>query len=276
MIPKQLFITKRMHPGRARIFKEDLTNLSNLIFKDLNLHDRFAYEDSIIKFNYQKYKQFYAELKFSMIHNIRDNKEIREEYYQILYGVIQKFFFDPEYRNHDLFYKLFAIYSLYSIYFTQNSPVFTKITINVEFLDKVNELIMRLRYSKNEGLKRISFEVYHMIKKLKENEAFIIGIVPGLKTIFLNKHKLPIEEKDKYKDFKDLLEFDPNEFENQEDKFFDSAMEKYERSKIEAKNEIRNCDFDKEEYLQQPCCMIEQPNTGFEIKFKNEFLFTDF
>ena len=55
-----------------------------------------------------------------------------------------------------------------------------------------------------------------MVSKLKKDNAFSIGVIPGLKTIILNKYGLPLEQKTNvYQDYLDIFSYNKEE-ENKE------------------------------------------------------------
>ena len=182
MLPKKLFCPKCLLPERDHAFRDDLENFYNYINKQLQ-------EEEIL--TYEAYKRFYKDKKFSMLHFSKRKEESAKEYYEVLFGEIQSFFFSDNINS-----KLFSIYTLYSIYYTQVTSTFYQINTIIEFLKGVNELILQLSKEKDQKVKEVGATIYLMIKKMKNEEAFSIGVIPGLKSIILNKYGIPIERKE--------------------------------------------------------------------------------
>ena len=83
------------------------------------------------------------------------------------------YFFTNSKTKFPIYSQLFAIYTLYSIYYTQISEEFYQINITLEFLNEINNLILSLNNCNNEKFVEISYEIYMMVKKLKKDNATI-------------------------------------------------------------------------------------------------------
>ena len=123
MFPKSLFIQKNLNVDRDIVFQEDISNFYKYIESSEKLED-------LSNFSYLNFKLHWKSKKMSLIHFIKSKEESIKEYYEVLYGEIQsinklklEFLFS---ENINL--RIFSIFSLYSIYFTQ--PYLTKYQIN--------------------------------------------------------------------------------------------------------------------------------------------------
>ena len=102
-----------------------------------------------------------------------------------------------------------------------------------------------------------------MIKKMKDDDAFSIGVIPGLKSIILNKYLLPIEKKENvYSYTKEINKF-VNELKNKEkndnDNTNNNGINIYEqKNKKELEydiikkniiNQIKDINMDKDDYV---------------------------
>ena len=243
MLPKKLFCPKCLLPERNQAFKDDLDDFFNYIVTNLKDGELLSY---------QAYKIYYKNKKFSMLHFSKRKEESAKEYYEVLFGEIQSFFF-----NENIISKLFSIYTLYSIYYTQLTNTFYQINTILEFLKGVNALILKLSKEKDEKNRQIGATVYSMIKKMKNDEAFSIGVIPGLKSIILNKYGIPIEKKENVYTYTKEINSYINELnshnQNEQNKDLNSQKNKtdldYEIIKKNIVNDIKELNFDKEEYV---------------------------
>ena len=188
MLPKKLFCPKCLLPERDTAFKDDLTDFYNYILENAKKEKVTANEQYL---SYATYKKLYKAKKISMLHFAKRKEESAKEYYEVLFGEILSFFFSDE-----IFSQIFSIYTLYSLYYTQVTSTFYQVNIILEFLKGINTLINKLIKDKNKEVKKIGCTIYNMIKKMKDDDAFSIGVIPGLKSIILNKYLLPIEKKE--------------------------------------------------------------------------------
>ena len=241
MIPKKLFSPKCLHFDREIVFRDDLNNFFEYILAKKKAENK---EDIII--TYLEYKIYYKEKKISMLHFSRSKEENAKEYYESLFGEIQSFFF---LENYKFISKLFSIYTLYSLYYTQTYQTFYQINTTIEYLNGINDLIKDIYSIKKE----ISFEIFSMVKKLKKDNGISIGVIPGLKTIILNKYGLPIEQKTNvYSDYCSILDY-KNKLKNPDLKNKknqkDPELSQYNKLKMNIIKDIKNLDFDKDEYI---------------------------
>ena len=243
MLPKKLFCPKCLLPERNQAFKDDLDDFFNYIISNLKDGELLSYPD---------YKKYYKNKKFSMLHFSKRKEESAKEYYEVLFGEIQSFFF-----NENITSQLFSIYTLYSIYYTQLTNTFYQINTILEFLKGVNALILKLSKEKDEKSRQIGATVYSMIKKMKNDEAFSVGVIPGLKSIILNKYGIPIEKKENVYTYTKEINSYINELnsQNQNEQNKDLNLQKtktdldYEIIKKNIINEIKELNMDKEEYV---------------------------
>ena len=208
--------------------------------------------------SYESYKKYYKSKKMSMLHFSKRKEESAKEYYEVLFGEILSFFFIDNINS-----QLFSIYTLYSIYYTQTTSTFYQVNIILEFLKGVNTLIINLIKNNEITVRIIGFIIYNMIKKMKDDDAFSIGVIPGLKSIILNKYLLPIEKKENvYSYTKEINKF-VNELKNKEknenDNTNNNGINIYEqKNKKELEydiikkniiNQIKDINMDKDDYV---------------------------
>ena len=182
MLPKKLFSPKCLLPEREHAFKDDLMDFYNFLLLNLGKEEILTYDI---------YKKYYKLKKISMLHFSKRKEESAKEYYEVLFGEVQSFFFSEDINS-----QLFSIYTLYSLYYTQTVNTFYQINTILEFLKGINALILKLAKNNDKKMKMVGATVYSMVKKMKEEEAFSIGVIPGLKSIILNKYGIPIERKE--------------------------------------------------------------------------------
>ena len=244
MLPKKLFCPKCLLPERDQAFRDDL-------------EDFFSYISSNLKdgqlLTYEAYKKFYKAKKISMFHFSKRKEESSKEYYEVLFWEIQSFIFSDNINS-----KIFSIYTLYSIYYTQITQTYYQINTILEFLREVNSLISNLRKNKNKDSIRIAATIYKMIKKLKDEDAFSIGVIPGLKSIILNKYGIPIEKKENVytytKEINNYIKELKAQSQSQEKINNEEKSEKnqlqldYEMIKKNIVNEIKDLNMNKEDY----------------------------
>jgi hypothetical protein len=247
MIPKKIFCSKCLLPERDTAFKDDLTDFYNYILENMknNENENFL--------SFAKYKKCYKDKKISMLHFSKRKEENAKEYYEVLFGEILNFFF-----NDNITSQLFSIYTLYSIYYTQVTPTFYQVNIILEYLKGVNALIMKLIKDENINARKIGYTIYNMIKKMKEDDAFSIGVIPGLKSIILNKYLIPIEKKENVysytKEINNYInELKDKENENKNDQSLIEQKNKndldYEIIKKNIINDIKDINMDKDDYI---------------------------
>ena len=169
MLPKKLFSPKCLHPDRDIVFQDDLTTFFNIILADYNI---ISNEDELTKlpsFTYKKYKQYYHQKHFSMIHFSISKEENQKEYYEVLFGEIQFVLFNKypiaspisSFSNSaklNYFHKIFSIYTLYSLYYTQIHKEFYQVNTIPKYLNELNILISALAQSPL--TKEIAFTLY--------------------------------------------------------------------------------------------------------------------
>ena len=243
MLPKKLFCPKCLLPERDHAFKDDLEDFYNYILQNLE-------EDELL--TYDTYKKYYKLKKISMLHFSKRKEESAKEYYEVLFGEVQSFFFSKNINS-----QLFSIYTLYSLYYTQTVNTFYQINTILEFLKGVNILILKLAKEKDKKMNKIGATIYSMIKKMKNEEAFSIGVIPGLKSIILNKYGIPIERKENVYTYTKEINNYINEL-NSENKKEENNEENNNKKKIEFDyeiiknnivNEIKELNIDKEGYV---------------------------
>ena len=208
--------------------------------------------------SYELYKKYYKSKKISMLHFSKRKEESAKEYYEVLFGEILSFFFIDNINS-----QLFSIYTLYSMYYTQTTSTFYQVNIILEFLKGVNTLVIKLIKNNDITVRKIGFIIYNMIKKMKDDDAFSIGVIPGLKSIILNKYLLPIEKKENvYSYTKEINKF-VNELKNKEkndnDNTNNNGINIYEqKNKKELEygiikkniiNQIKDINMDKDDYV---------------------------
>lgn len=232
---------------------------------------------SILKtLNYTIFKYYWKEKKMTLLHFCKSKEENFKEYYEILFGEIQSFLVENNlYRkkgfdNNHLLIQILSIYTLYSLYFTQTTDFFYQINIIPEFLIKFNEIIKNLIKKK---LNLLSREICLMIHRLHKAEAFSIGVLPGLKTIILNKYGLPCEQKtNTYNDYMDINNNYKNLFIKDDYSQIHNLIDQYKSIKYNSVNMIKSCfadmDLDKDTY----CDYINSKNKLVECS-KNDLAF---
>lgn len=243
MLPKKLFCPKCLLPERDNAFRDDLIDFYNYIIQQIGKGELL---------NYETYKKYYKLKKISMLHFSKRKEESAKEYYEVLFGEIQSFFFTENTNS-----KLFSIYTLYSLYYTQIVNTFYQINTILEFLKGINSLILKLMKEKDKKMNMIGVTIYSMIKKLKNDDAFSIGVIPGLKSIILNKYGIPIERKENIYSYSKEINNYINELnaENEKEKNNEENEEKkkleldYGLTKKNIVNEIKELNFDKDEYV---------------------------
>ena len=261
MLPKKLFCPKCLLPERDIAFKDDLTDFYNYIMENITQEKEKEKNISLQNNNllsYESYKKYYKSKKISMLHFSKRKEESAKEYYEVLFGEILSFFFIDNINS-----QLFSIYTLYSIYYTQTTSAFYQVNIILEFLKGVNTLIIKLIKNNDITVRKIGFIIYNMIKKMKDDDAFSIGVIPGLKSIILNKYLLPIEKKENvYSYTKEINKF-VNELKNKEkndnDNTNNNGINIYEqKNKKELEydiikkniiNQIKDINMDKDDYV---------------------------
>jgi hypothetical protein len=210
-----------------------------------NKNDLNSLEDILLKnLSYKIFKNFWNEKKMSMLHFSKSKEENSKEYYEVLFGEIQSFLIEnnlirkKEYNKIYIFIQVLSIYSIYSLYFTQTTDFFYQINTIPEYLLKMNLLLSNL--IKKEFI-LISKELLLMVNRLHKNSAFSIGIIPGLKTIILNKYGLPIEKKvNNYKDLMDIHNSQRNLNINVDDEKINELINKYQSNKFNSLKLIKN------------------------------------
>ena len=261
MLPKKLFCPKCLLPERDIAFKDDLTDFYNYIMENITQEKEKEKNIPLANNNllsYESYKKYYKSKKISMLHFSKRKEESAKEYYEVLFGEILSFFFIDNINS-----QLFSIYTLYSIYYTQTTSTFYQVNIILEFLKGVNTLIIKLIKNNDITVRKIGFIIYNMIKKMKDDDAFSIGVIPGLKSIILNKYLLPIEKKENvYSYTKEINKF-VNELKNKEkndnDNTNNNGINIYEqKNKNELEydiikkniiNQIKDINMDKDDYI---------------------------
>ena len=252
MIPKKIFCPKCLLPERDIAFKDDLNDFYNYIKENIHKEKKTTNEQLL---SYGTYKKLYKEKKISMLHFSKRKEESAKEYYEVLFGEILSFFF-----VNDTISKLFSIYTLYSIYYTQITSTFYQVNIILEFLKGVNKLIKELIMDDNIDNRKIGFTIYNMIKKMKKDDAFSIGVIPGLKSIILNKYLVPIDKKENVYSYtkeinnyikelkdKEIIKDNNNGQDNDEQKNKNELD--YAVIKTNIINEIKDINMDKDDYI---------------------------
>ena len=261
MLPKKLFCPKCLLPERDLAFKDDLTDFYNYIMENITKEKEKEKNISLPNNNllsYESYKKYYKSKKMSMLHFSKRKEESAKEYYEVLFGEILSFFFIDNINS-----QLFSIYTLYSIYYTQTTSTFYQVNIILEFLKGVNTLVIKLIKNNDITVRKIGFIIYNMIKKMKDDDAFSIGVIPGLKSIILNKYLLPIEKKENvYSYTKEINKF-VNELKNKEKNENDNTNKnginiyeqknkkelEYDIIKKNIINQIKDINMDKDDYV---------------------------
>ena len=244
MLPKKLFCPKCLLPERDIAFKDDLTDFYNYILESTK-------SEPIL--TYIKYKQLYKNKKISMLHFCKRKEENAKEYYEVLFGEIQSFFFEENITS-----KLFSIYTLYSIYYTQVTSTFYQVNTILEFLKGVNTLIKKLINHENIEIKKVGYVVYNMVKKMKNDDAFSIGVIPGLKSIILNKYLIPVEKKENVYSYTKEINNYVNELKMQQNNEKNDINITEQKNKVDLDyslikkniiNDIKEINMDKDDYV---------------------------
>ena len=244
MLPKKLFCPKCLLPERDIAFKDDLTDFYNYILESTK-------SEPIL--TYIKYKQLYKNKKISMLHFCKRKEENAKEYYEVLFGEIQSFFFEEKITS-----KLFSIYTLYSIYYTQVTSTFYQVNTILEFLKGVNTLIKKLINHENIEIKKVGYVVYNMVKKMKNDDAFSIGVIPGLKSIILNKYLIPVEKKENVYSYTKEINNYVNELKMQQNNEKNDINITEQKNKVDLDyslikkniiNDIKEINMDKDDYV---------------------------
>jgi hypothetical protein len=200
MLPKKLFTPKCLHLDRDIVFREDILNFFRSIIQYLK-----ESEKTII--DYSAFKQLYKDKKISMLHFSKSKEENQKEYYEVLFGEIQSFMFEDRLKDNEkeysFLFRIFSIFTLYSVYYTQTTDYFYQANTIPEYLIEINKLISAL--SLHRSYLKVRNEIIVMVNRLFKDEAFSIGTVIGLKTIILNKYGLPLELKENtFNDYIDI------------------------------------------------------------------------
>ena len=247
MIPKKIFCSKCLLPERDTAFKDDLTDFYNYILENMknNENENFL--------SFAKYKKCYKDKKISMLHFSKRKEESAKEYYEVLFGEVQSFFFSDNINS-----QLFSIYTLYSLYYTQTVNTFYQINTILEYLKGVNELILKLGKEKDKKRKKVGATIYSIMKKMKNEEAFSIGVIPGLKSIILNKYGIPIERKENVYSYTKEIKNYIKELNKENNKEKNNCANDNNNNKIELDYEIfkkniigdiKGLNIDKENYV---------------------------
>ena len=244
MLPKKLFCPKCLLPEREHAFKDDLTDFYNFIVQNLEKEEILTYEI---------FKKYYKLNKISMLHFSKRKEESAKEYYEVLFGEVQSFFFSDNINS-----QLFSIYTLYSLYYTQTVNTFYQINTILEYLKGVNELILKLGKEKDKKRKKVGATIYSIMKKMKNEEAFSIGVIPGLKSIILNKYGIPIERKENVYSYTKEIKNYIKELNKENNKEKNNCANDNNNNKIELDYEIfkkniigdiKGLNIDKENYV---------------------------
>jgi Small nuclear RNA activating complex (SNAPc), subunit 1 len=159
-----------LYPNRAELLEKDMLDIIN--------------EGDFTSFS--GFKQYWKENGISMIHQSIQKKELKEEFYQTIWGILtSNTYTDLMHIDHDIGIK--SLYILYTIYFTQiHKPVLipltpgtVKILIDLSNIDPASKII---------------------VSSLFKNKAFIIGMTEGVKSYVLcrkniKENNLKIEDK---------------------------------------------------------------------------------
>ena len=239
-MPKKLFTPKCLHPDRDITFREDIENFyydyiesifSDSLNKDLLINFytdkqiyttqfenpykvqflkelieegiRFLTEKNVL--GYEKFKSLWKIKKIGLLHYTKYKEENTNEYYQTLFKEVQMYLFPTDERN--FISKIFSLYTLYSLYYTQPFKVH-KVKVNV-ILESLKSINLLLNYIKQiDKLYEANFvELYLITKKMYSDQAFKITTLIGMKTIILNKYCLPLEntKNDIYNEYKEFF-----------------------------------------------------------------------
>jgi hypothetical protein len=267
MIPKKLFTPKCLHIDREVVFKEDFDNFFQFLLMKIKqmytcLEKVFepTEENLIQNFNFKFFKLQWIERKMSMLHFCKSKEENLKEYYEVLFGEVQNYFFFND-KKLSLLFKIFSIFTLYSLYFTQTTEYFYQINTTPEVLAEINHTLKSLKKLKN---KKLVEEIAMMTKRLYDCEAFSLGVISGLKSIILNKYGLPLEQKQKvYKEYMEInasiktLHSGKSE-ESEKLKNFKQNLEDYTDLKRETVNLIK--EVGAESFINSYCQFMKESN----------------
>jgi hypothetical protein len=270
MIPKKLFTPKCLHIDREVVFKEDFDNFFQfllmkikqilLCFDKVFDPNETSEENLIENFNFKFFKSQWIEKKMSMLHFCKSKEENLKEYYEVLFGEVQNYFFFND-KKLSLLFKIFSIFTLYSLYFTQTTEYFYQINTTAEVLAEINQTLKLLKKMKN---KKLVEEIAMMTKRLYDCEAFSLGVISGLKSIILNKYGLPLEQKQKvYKEYMEInssiktLHSGKSE-ESEKLKLFKHNLEDYTDLKRETVNLIK--EVEGESFINSYCEFMKEAN----------------
>jgi hypothetical protein len=200
MLPKKLFTPKCLHLDRDIVFREDLGNFFRHTIQYINEH-------KLTLIDYKIFKQLFNKHKISMLHFSKSKEENQKEYYEVLFGEIQLFMIEdrlkPNEKDYTFIFKVLAIFTLYSVYYTQTTDYYYQINTVPEILIEINKVISALSMLTN--YLSIRNEIILMMDRLYKDEAFSIGAIVGLKTIILNKYGLPLDLKENtFNDYIDI------------------------------------------------------------------------
>ena len=283
-------ITKITNFQKEKFNIQNFKDSTNKINSNNNIFSEFPYQNCnnfyeiddlsldilLKKLNYLNFKIFWKEKKMSMLHFCKSKEENYKEFYEVLFGEIQSFLIEnnlkrkKNYDNLYLLIQILSIYTFYSVYFTQTADFFYQINTIPEYLIKINQII-KILIKKN--YHQIYKELLMMIFRLHKADAFSIGILPGLKTIILNKYGLPCEQKtNTYNDYMDISNNYKNFLVKEDDSQLNNLIHQYKNSKMNTLNNIKFSineeGFDKEIY----CNYINSKNKMVECT-KNDLAF---
>jgi hypothetical protein len=247
MLPKKLFTPKCLHSDRDIVFKDDIENFYSIIINELlqitlNTITNNELEVVLINnLNYNFFKHLWKDKKMSMLHYSKTKEENAKEYYEVIFGEIQQFFNEnytinntfPSIKSFKIIVKILAVFTLYSVYYTQTYDFFYQINTIPEILNEINNLIKLLNQSEKINNIKLIKELALMVSRMYNDDAFSIGTIIGLKTIMLNKYGLPLEQKTNV--FKDYLDINDSFKSLLKEKDFtgNSSCENYSKDSIE-------------------------------------------
>ena len=178
VLPKKLFCPKCLLPERDHAFKDDLEDFYNYILQNLE-------EEEIL--TYEKYKKFYKSKKISMLHFSKRKEESSKEYYEVLFGEVQSFFFSQN-INSQLF-SIYIILNKYGIPIEKKENVYT---YTKEINAYINELNAKNQNEQNSNVgnnqKSKNDLDYEIIKKNIVNEIKDLNIDKEDYTNFINSN----------------------------------------------------------------------------------------
>lgn len=115
--------------------------------KSNNLYSLDDIEDILINENllsYSEFKLVWKESQMSLLHYTRYKEENPNEYYQTLFKEVQDYLFPINDKN--FISKIFSIYCLYSLFYTQPYQIRYKINVVVNTLKAINLLLEYFKY----------------------------------------------------------------------------------------------------------------------------------